>query len=349
MLFDIEDLAEDYQYPILGFEKQRIVWANACARIIFGQHLNNLNSLFSDDEIDTLLHAFESGGNWRGEIISGDSAAAADMIISNGKGYLIIRPNEYKKGVLLDQMLSDAGQMMKDPLNNLYNAIKDLDDPQKSKSAIGVIKHSFYNLVRLSENQIALAGADSPNARMSMTLVPVADFVSDIIASVNETLNDIGITVELKCDLREDRFCLIHQQKLTQIIILLISNAARGLSAGAVLEVNVRFDDRTCFIEVPVSGDAISIYDASSYLTAAGTPTSMTAVENLMMTKMFNAFNSIHDSRIFTNVTKSGQNTIVIAIDTDTRGIVGEPKQVSPGLRPDLIFLSGILNKDSYI
>lgn len=349
MLFDIEDLAEDYQYPVLGFEKQRVVWANACARIIFGQYLNNLNSLFNDGEIEALLCAFESEGNWRGEIIVGDSAATADMIISNGKGYIVIRPNEYKKGFLLDQMLSDAGQMMKDPLNNLYNAIKDLDDPQKSKSAIGVIKHSFHNLVRLSENQIALAGVGSPDVHMSMTIVPVTSFVADIIASANETLDDIGITIELKCDLREDRFCHIYPQKLTQIIMLLISNATRGLSAGAVIEVSVRFDERACFIEIPVSGDAISIYDASSYLTAAGTPTSMTAVENLMMTKMFNAFNSIHDSRIFTNVTKSGQNTIVIAIDTDTRGIVGERKQVSSGLRPDLIYLSGILNKDSYI
>lgn len=271
--------------------------------------------------------------------------ANCDRILSKkGGGDLIINIEE-----LATKMLSDAGQLMKDPLNNLYNAIKDLEDPQKKEDAIGVIKHSFYSLVRLSENQIALAGANTPEVHTSMTLVPIAGFVQDVIASVNETLDDIGITVELTGELSESHFCNIYTQKLTQIIILLISNAARGLAKCSAIEVGLRFDNRACYIEIPVSDEVNTIFDASSYMNTAGTPQSLPTMENLMLVKMFSAFNNIHDSRIFMNNTKDGQNTVVIAINTEIGGMVSEPQTASPGLRPDLIFLSEILSKVSYM
>lgn len=271
--------------------------------------------------------------------------ANCDRILS-GKGGedLIINIEE-----LAAKMLSDAGQLMKDPLNNLYNAIKDLDDPEKKEDAVGVIKHSFYSLVRLSENQIALSGANAPEAHMSMTLVPIAGFVQDVIASVNETLDDIGITVELEGDLSESHFCNIYTQKLTQIIMLLISNAARGLAQSSAIRVNLRFDGRTCYIEIPVADGENTVYDASTYMNAAGTPQSLPTMENLMLVKMFSAFNSMHDSRIFMSTTKNGQNTVVIAINTELGGVVGESQTASPGLRPDLIYLSEILSKESYM
>jgi len=343
MIVAFENFAEIYQYPVLGFQGTRITWANACARMILSQRLNNLNELFDIEDAQELLEAFDNGSDWRGRAVIGDAETTADLVIYSGKGYITIRPDEYKKGNLMDQMLSDMGQLMKDPLNNLYNAIEDLNNPQKRDNAVAVIRHSFYNLVRLSENQIAISAVPE---HVRLTPVPIVGFLQNAIASVNETLGDKDIAVELAGELTEC-LCNIHPQKLTHLLMLLISNAVRG--GRVTLTVNMRFDDNACYISIPLSSGTISLYDSSSYLTAAGTPESLDSLENLTLAKIINNFNETHKSRVFTSTAKDGSNTVVIAIETVSSGVVSEPQPMPSGLRPDLIFLSDILDKESYI
>ncbi|MCL2081432.1 MAG: hypothetical protein FWH16_04960 [Oscillospiraceae bacterium] len=346
MTISFEDFTEDYQYPVLGFQKSRVVWANACARMILGQRINDLTAFFSDGDISALLEAYDSGNGWRGEAAVGEAAAIAELVVYGGKGYITIRPGEYKKGRLMDQMLSDMGQLMKDPLNNLYGAIQDLDDPRKLERAAAVIRHSFYNLVRLSENQIAVSAS---HGDIRLAPVSIVDFVQDAIAAVNETLGDRDITVELSGDINAGRLCNVHPQKLTHLLMLLISNAARGLKKGMTVTAELRFDDNNCYIGIPVSGGMISLYDSTSYLTAAGTPKSLESLENMMLAKIIKNFNDIHGSRVFASAAKGGGNMAVIALATMSGGVAEETRPVSPGLRLDLIFLSDILDKDSYV
>jgi signal transduction histidine kinase len=271
-------------------------------------------------------------------LIVGNADATADLVIHNEKGYITIRPADYKTGNLMNQMISDMGQLMKEPLNNLYNAIDDLGNPEKKDNAVAVIRHSFYNLVRLSENQIAVS---STSDSVHLIPFPIVSFVQDAIASVNETLEDRGITVELDAEPTE-RICNIHPQKLTHLLMILISSAARN---NETVTVTVQFTDDNCNIKIPVSSGTISLYDSSSYLTAAGTPKSLDSLENLTLAKIINTFNEAHKSRVFTD---SSSNTVIISIATEKGGVVGEIQPVQPGLRPDLIFLSDILSKDSY-
>jgi signal transduction histidine kinase len=339
MTIIFEEFAESYQYPVFGFERVRITWANSCARMFLSKRQHSLTDFFDLKNIQALLDAFDRGVDWRGTVIIGDAEATADLIIYGGKGYLTIRPYEYKMGNLMNQMLSDMGQLMKDPLNNLYNAMGCLDNPQKRDNAIAVIKHSFYSLVRLSENQIAISAAPE---RVRLTPTPIVGFVQDTIASVNETLGDKGIVVELARELTE-HICNIHPQKLTHLLMLLISNAVRGRTS---VMVDIRFDDNICYIGIPIS--AISLYDSASYLAAAGTPKSLDYLENLTLAKIINNFNETHESRVFT-VENDGDNKVIIAIKVSISGVVGEPQPIHSGLRPDLIFLSDILDKKSYM
>ncbi|MCL1820792.1 MAG: hypothetical protein FWG36_09070 [Oscillospiraceae bacterium] len=241
------------------------------------------------------------------------------------------------------KMLSDMGQLMKDPLNTLYGALSYLDDPQKKEDAIAVIKHSFHSLVRLSENQIAMAEAVD---HAETVPVAITSYIKDMLASANETLGDIGVTVELSAENDGGQCCGIHAPKFTQIFMLLISRAAQEAGRDSTLSVDIRFDGAMCYVSIPVSG--ISLYDTPSYLADAGTPNALNALENLALAKIINSFNNIHDSRVFVSGGKDGRDKVVIALKTDTRSVVGVPEPSFPGLRPDLVFLSDILGKESY-
>jgi len=141
-----------------------------------------------------------------------------------------------------------------------------------------------------------------------------------------------------------ERVCNINPQKLTHLFMLLISAAVRG---GNAVKVSIRHDDNTCYISMPAA--AISLGDPASYLSAAGTPKGLDSLEKLMLAKTINSFNETHRSRVFTSVAKDGGCTATIAIETMKRDIVGEPQPIQSGLRPDLIFLSDILGKESYM
>ena len=359
MPVDIFELTESCQYPVAAFKGGLIVWANPSARLFLGKSLETmtLGGLLGDKASDDIQRAAEERREWNGKIDVGGVSAAASLITVNGRTFVAVKPESESRyeGFLLDRMLSDMGQMMKEPLSGLYAALQQIEEyiPEKLKPSLGLARRSFYALSCLSEKQIALAPPSKLEGYNNVRLMPVRETLETITASANESLGDKRLAIEIEGGAPEC-FCLIYEKKFIQLMMMLYSNAVRGLSGGEAVNVSYGVSGGKVLIGVPVRRGMISLFSFAEYVGAAGTESARDPLENRMFEMIVHGFNSLHKSTILPSES-NGRSLVMISIDIEnpSGAEVGEaperPEGLYGGLRPDLMYLSDILDSESYI
>jgi hypothetical protein len=244
---------------------------------------------------------------------------------------------------------------MKESLSGLYAALQQIEEyiPEKLKPSLGLARRSFYTLSCLSEKQIALVPPSALDAHNNVMLMPVRETLELITASANESLGDKLITIEIEGDAPES-YCRIYDKKLVQLMMMLYSNAVRGLKKHEKVNVSYRVSGEKVFIGVPVQRGMLSLFNFAEYAEAAGTINACESLENRMFEMIVHSFNSIHGSTILPSES-GGRSFVMISLDVDNaaNASVSEaperPERLYGGLRPDLMYLSDILDSESYV
>ena len=353
------ELAESCRYPVAAFEGGFLTWANAGARIFLGKYLEakTLDGLLGGKNAADIQKAAETRGEWHGAVDIDGMTAAASLVFINGLPFVAVRPGTAPPGdsFMPDRMLSDMGQMMKEPLSGLYAALQQLEEyiPEKLKPSLGLARRSFYALSCLSEKQIALAPPSALDAHNNLRLMPVRETLEMITSAANEALGDKRITVEIE-DGAAEAYCRLYEKKLVQLMMMLYSSAVRDLRDGETVNVSCNISANKVFIGVPVRRGMLSLFSFAEYAEAAGTAMACEPLENRMFEMIVRSFNSIHGSTILPSES-NGRSFIMISLDTDgsSGADVGEPpvfpERLYGGLRPDLMYLSDILGSESYV
>jgi signal transduction histidine kinase/DNA-binding response OmpR family regulator len=182
-----------------------------------------------------------------------------------------------------DLFLANMSHEIRTPLNGIigYNQLlmkTRLNDTQKGY--LKSVSHCSLQLMKIINDIIDFSKLSSGNMKTTPECFSVKEMLNDIYETMKQKLlsNKQKLLFNIKKDVPD--FIILDKQKLTQIIINLLSNSINNTHIGGNIEILITTTDNKLLIEVSDDGIGISEQDKC---------------------KLFNSFMQIHNS-----LTKNG-------------------------------------------
>ncbi|HAQ41471.1 MAG TPA: hypothetical protein DCM73_12020 [Clostridiales bacterium] len=175
-----------------------------------------------------------------------------------------IRAEELLK--IEEEFFINTTHEIKTPLNVIFgiNQLLDMyiskDSLNKNKEHIkrnnNIIKQNCYRLIKLINNTIDLSKIESGHLKLNLTNTDIVHLICDIVQSVSEYVNDIGLKIAFDTDVKE-KILAVDVDKIERIILNLISNAIKFSEKGSKIDIVLR--DKGDFTEISVRDYGVGI------------------------------------------------------------------------------------------
>ncbi len=175
-----------------------------------------------------------------------------------------IRAEELLK--IEEEFFINTTHEIKTPLNVIFgiNQLLDMyiskDSLNKNKEHIkrnnNIIKQNCYRLIKLINNTIDLSKIESGHLKLNLTNTDIVHLICDIVQSVSEYVNDIGLKIAFDTDVKE-KILAVDVDKIERIILNLISNAIKFSEKGSKIDIALR--DKGDFTEISVRDYGVGI------------------------------------------------------------------------------------------
>ena len=202
------------------------------ARDISGGNLKSRVNISGTDEISTLAYAF----NHMAESLEVQESLRRKLTANIA--HELRTPLAAIRGEL-EGMMDGFIPVEKDNLQSLY-------------SEIGRLRNLIEGLEELSQ-------AEASSHSLKKSILPIGSFMEGITGRLGRLFHEKGVRLELSCD--ENLSINADPDRLSQVLINLLSNALKVTKAGETVSLSARKDGAYTVIEVRDTGTGISAED----------------------------------------------------------------------------------------
>ena len=381
MTLGTRDLAMWYPKPLIAFEGIHIVWMNRSAGfLVDGTHIRTLPLLLGEEAAASLAGSVTGGGDWEGSNVPSIGGARAGLTHVCGEPYIeLTLPGQPEKNAgTHGALLSNAGELMAEPLSVMRLALEDLDqemdkycgsvhgdgplymlnlsreDMGGSRSlplAFARIYRSWGRLALLSRSQTALSDlTELPGVPGPWPCVrDVSGFLAGMIPRINAMLGK-RIWFRLSSDLTAPAACGLPAEALRGVAIALMSAAASDAPDGGEIPFAVKTSADAVRLCVPVSAERRGKASGTEAFTrAAGSAGGGRMWLDLMLLERL--LRKYGGSALFTSAPNGGGDraSLVAALpkaDAHTFSVLESPSGDEG--RHDHIYLSELLDNSAF-
>jgi PAS domain S-box-containing protein len=174
---------------------------------------------------------------------------------------LLNESREYNK--LITDFISNISHELRTPLNVILSAVQVLnmgtvivDDENKRKRYLDIMKQNCYRLLKLVNNFIDISKIDSGYLQLNMQNYNIVNTVENITLSVANYIEDKGVSLFFDTD-TEEKIIACDLDKIERIMLNLLSNAVKFTSPGD--RIDVCFEDAKDEVRISVKDTGLGI------------------------------------------------------------------------------------------
>lgn len=168
---------------------------------------------------------------------------------------------EYDK--LRTEFFANISHEFRTPLNVMFSAIQlsaillndppTIDDRDKVKKYMNLMKQNCYRLLRLVNNLIDITRIDTGYFKISPEECNIVSIIEDITISVKDYIENKGISIIFDTD-AEEIMMICDPDKIERIMLNLLSNALKFTNSPGHIMVRISNKDDKVFISVKDTG-----------------------------------------------------------------------------------------------
>jgi two-component system sensor histidine kinase BaeS len=189
------------------------------------------------------------------------SASGNDEISTLSRTFNMMADNLEIQESLRKKLTSNIAHELRTPLTSIQGELEGMIDGliKIDKERLLSLHEETGRLKKIIEGIEELSKAEASALELKRQSIDLKSFLSNIKDRFERLFTDKGVKLDLECD--DILAIYADPDKLSQIVINLLSNALRATAAGGVVRMKTGMDDREGFIEIMDTGSGIKKED----------------------------------------------------------------------------------------
>jgi len=232
MINQLSNLFHYYSDAVVGIKNQAIVFFNPAARELFKEIELKLSaeSIILPEILEKCGEQFAASAIVKGYPMEICGSVVEDIGV-------IIMSKEKNTDAMFSGILESIIFQMRESLSvlsvatNLMSASIEKIDRPDMEGNMSIILHSYYKLVRTSQNISSYVDASKETPSVSLKNTDIVSLVNGLINTVRGLIKDLSVNIKFECS-EASHIIAIDKGKFTQMILNLLSNSLKHTDPG---------------------------------------------------------------------------------------------------------------------
>lgn len=164
--------------------------------------------------------------------------------------------NLNKQEILRKRLTTDVAHELRTPLTSIQTHLEAILDGiwEPTTNRISGINEEVVRLVSLVNKLSSLSRFESGNEKLSISKIDLSSLVENIIYNLDSDAINKNINIKYE---KEQIYVNLDKEKISQVLVNLISNAIRYTEDGGLVDIKLYKDDSSIYISVKDNGIGI--------------------------------------------------------------------------------------------